>query len=119
VKETRVDFRRRSYTHLSALVFIVGSGTTTQGGKPGCIAEFGIEKLLVRVCSSRGEVLIIDDASPHGGEREEDAYNREDVSNDLRKDVHELEAGKYGWKNTSVELYYCRQWTHTWNKHSL
>ena len=115
----RVDFRLGSYTHLSALVFVVCSGATAQSGKPGCIAELGIEKLLVGVCSSRGEMLIIDDASPHGGEREEDAYDREDVSNDFRKDIPELKSCKDGWKNTSVKLYYCRQWTHTWNKHSL
>lgn len=43
-------------------------------------------------------MLVIDDASPHGGEWKEDTDNREDMSDNLGKGIQELKTRKDSWK---------------------
>ena len=60
--------------------------------------EVAPDQPLVRIRSARGKILVVDDASPDGGEWKEDAYHRENMGDDLRENVCELKRRKDGYK---------------------
>jgi hypothetical protein len=60
--------------------------------------EVGLDESLVRIGSSSGKVLVVDNTGPNGGEGKEDTDDRENMSNDLRQNVCELKRREDSYK---------------------